>query len=123
MAEMEFLSFRPNLPVRDVTRALAFYRDVIGLDVVHAEPDGSFALLRREGAEVALVRADSPSPQGAYLYVRGVEALHARCQSNGVRVVNPLTRQPWGLLDFVIEDPDGHRIAVGESAAAPGPVA
>lgn len=112
--EVELLSVRPNLPVLELQRAIAFYRDVIGFDLVHAEDDGSFALLRSGGAELALVREDAPSPQGAYLYVRGVETLHERCQAAGFTIVYPLTDEPWGLRDFVVEDPDGHRIAIGE---------
>lgn len=111
---VEFVSFRPNLPVRDVERAIAFYRDVIGLDVAHAEPDGSFALLRSGGAELALVRDENPAPQGAYLYVRGLNVVHDRCTAAGSPIIYPITLEPWGLRDFGVADPDGHRIAIGE---------
>jgi catechol 2,3-dioxygenase-like lactoylglutathione lyase family enzyme len=110
---VELLSFRPNLPVRDLGLALAFYRDLLGLDVVHQEE--AFALLRSAGgAEVVLEAHPSPQAAGCYLYVRGVEALHARLADAGVRVERRLQRQPWGLLDFVAADPDGHRIGIGE---------
>ena len=105
---------RPNLAVRDVAASIAFYHDVVGLELEHAFEDGSFALLRRGGAELVLVHAESPQSQGAYLYVTGVKTLHAHCAERGVPIVGPLTMEPWGLLDFVIEDPDGHRIAIGE---------
>ena len=114
MTSVEYLAMRPNLPVRDVAASVAFYRDVVGLELEHAFDDGSFAILRRGGAELALVHADSPQPQGAYLNVTGVKTLHARCAERGVPIVAPLNMEPWGLLDFVIEDPDGHRIAIGE---------
>jgi catechol 2,3-dioxygenase-like lactoylglutathione lyase family enzyme len=112
---IELLSFRPNLLVRDVAAATAFYRDVIGLPV-HAEfPDGSFAMLGGHGgAEVALVLHEDPQPGEAYLYVKGAEALLARCEAAGFEIVRPLTTQPWGLVDFVVRDPDGHLIGIGE---------
>lgn len=31
-----------------------------------------------------------------------------------LEVVNPLTDHPWGLRDFVVEIPGGHRLAFGE---------
>lgn len=114
MDGFELLSMRPNLPVGDVAVAVAFYRDVLGFGVTAQFEDGSFALLNAGGAELALVRDASPSPQGAYLYVRGVEALFARCEGAGAQVVYPLTDEPWGLRNFVVTDPDGHRIAIGE---------
>ena len=114
MSSVEYLAMRPNLAVRDVAASVAFYREVVGLELEHAFDDGSFALLRRGGAELALVHSDSPQPQGAYLYVTGVKTLHAHCAERGGPIVGPLTMEPWGVLDFVIEDPDGHRIAIGE---------
>ncbi len=113
--KIELLSFRPNLFVRDVEKATAFYRDVIGMEVHVAFPDGSFAMLGGHGdAEVALVRHEDPPPGEAYLYVRGVEALLGKCELAGFEITRPLTTQPWGLRDFVVRDPDGHLIGVGE---------
>ena len=113
--QIGLLSFRPNLLVRDVAVATAFYRDVIGM-AVHVEfPDGSFAMLGGHGeAEVALVQHEDPQAGEAYLYVRGVEALLESCEAAGFEITRPLTTQPWGLRDFVVRDPDGHLIGIGE---------
>ena len=114
MSDFELISFRPNLYVRDVGVALAFYRDLLGMEV-HAEfPDGSFAMLGGGAAEVALVRQDDPQPAEAYLYVTGVEALLALCEAAGFAITREIATQPWGLRDFVVRDPDGHLIGVGE---------
>lgn len=84
--KIELLSFWPNLFVRDVEKATAFYRDVIGMEVHVAFPDGSFAMLGGHGdAEVALVKHEDPPPGEAYLYVRGVEALLGSCEVAGSR--------------------------------------
>ena len=92
MDSVEYLALRPNLPVRDVAASVAFYRDVVGLELEHAFDDGSFAILRRGGAELVLVQAESPQPQGAYLYVTGVKTLHAHCAERGVPIVG---RSRW----------------------------
>jgi len=114
MSEFELLSMRPNLPVADLDRSIAFYRDVLGFEVAARMDDVGFALMKGGGAELALSAGASPQPGGAYLYVTGVETLLARCEAAGATIVAPLTAQPWGLRDFVVEDPDGHRVAVGE---------
>ena len=115
MAEkLELLSMRPNLPVHDLTAAVDFYRDVLGFDVAHEDSVVGFALLRGGGAELALLRDEASPPQGAYLYVSNVEEAHRRCQVAGARIPVPLTTQPWGLRDFVVEDPSANRIAIGE---------
>ena len=35
-------------------------------------------------------------------------------------VVAGLTDRPWGLRDFVVEMPGGHRLALGERITQPG---
>jgi predicted enzyme related to lactoylglutathione lyase len=115
----QILNARPNLHVLDVERSVAFYHNLFGFETLAmmGEPP-SFALLRGGGAEIALNRDADRRPTGCYIYVTGVEQLHDRCAAAGVTVTYPLTMEPWGLLNFVIEDPDGHRIAIGERKTA-----
>ena len=87
---------------------------MIGFEVRNVNEDETFGLLGRGLAEVALVQNDSPPSEQAYLHVRGVDALHKRCQEAGVDISSALTEHPWGLRDFVIRDPDGHLIGIGE---------
>jgi len=49
-----------------------------------------------------------------------VDGLHAECQRRGIPITTPLTDQPWGLRDFVIEIPGGHRLALGQRISPPG---
>ena len=112
--DVEFINFRPNLLVKDVAISIAFYRDVVGFEVRNSTDDGSFALLGKGLAEVALVQTDDPPAEQAYLYVRGVEALSRRCKEAGCDIARDLVDHPWGLRDFVVRDPDGHLIGIGE---------
>jgi len=112
--DVELINFRPNLLVKDLEASIAFYRDVIGFEVRNATEDGSFALLGKGLAEVALVQNDAPPAEQAYLYVRGIEALNERCREAGCEVARELVEHPWGLRDFVVRDPDGHLIGIGE---------
>ena len=114
MTDFELLSMRPNLPVADLDRAVAFYRDVLGFELAARMDDAGFALMKGGSAELALVTLAHPTVGGAYLYVTGVETLLARCLAAGAMIIAPLTVEPWGLRDFVVEDPDGHKIAIGE---------
>ncbi len=113
--DVSVVNARPNLAVADVERSVAFYRDVLGFEAtaVMGEPP-NFALLHGGGAELALLQESDVKPSGCYVYVTGVEALLKHCEAQGVNVTYPLTLEPWGVLNFVIEDPDGHRIAIGE---------
>lgn len=114
---IEFLSCRPNLEVVDLGPAAAFLREVLGFEVEVDEPGMGLMLLRRDAVGLALVRSADPgvnSTTAAYLGVTGVDDLHERCVAGGARVVTGLADHPWGLRDFVVEMPGGHRLALGE---------
>jgi predicted enzyme related to lactoylglutathione lyase len=113
----EWLSCRPNLEVADLGPASAFLRDVLGFTVEVEEEAMGLVLLSRDAVGLALVRAASPGVNqttAAYIGVTGVDDLYGHCQRRGATVVTPLTDHPWGLRDFVIEIPGGHRLALGE---------
>ena len=119
----EFLSCRPNLEVGELAPAAAFLRDVLGFEVEVDEPEMGLMLLRRDAVGLALVRSASPginATTAAYIGVTGVDDLHARCTARGARVVAGLTDHPWGLRDFVVEMPGGHRLALGERITQSG---
>ena len=107
----------------ELAPAAAFLRDVLGFEVEVDEPEMGLMLLRRDAAGLALVRAASPGSNAttaAYIGVTGVDDLHARCAARGAPVVTRLTDQPWGLRDFVVEMPGGHRLALGERITQTG---
>jgi predicted enzyme related to lactoylglutathione lyase len=117
---IEFQSCRPNLEVADLAPATAFLRDVLGFVVEVDEPEMGLVLLSRDAVGLALVRSASPgvnATTAVYLGVTGVDELHERCAAQGVPIVTGLADHPWGLRDFVLEMPGGHRLAVGERIA------
>jgi predicted enzyme related to lactoylglutathione lyase len=118
----EFLSCRPNLEVDDLAPAAAFLRDVLGFEVEVDEPGMGLVLLRRNAVGLALVRSATPgvnATTAAYIGVTGVDDLHELCVARGARIVTGLADHPWGLRDFVVEMPGGHRLALGEQIAQP----
>jgi uncharacterized glyoxalase superfamily protein PhnB len=75
----------------------------------------SFAIVGRDAAELHLQAGPpAPAPARAHLLVSDARALHDRLAAAGVSIVKPLRDAPYGLRDFVLADPDGNRIDVGE---------
>lgn len=115
---IRLLNVRPNFEVTDLDRSVAFYCDVVGLELRFRADEFALAVFGDEGgAELAVQRVSSPAARSCYVNVVGVEALHARCVAAGIAIANPLTTQPWGMRDFVVHDPDGNMIAIGERVA------
>jgi catechol 2,3-dioxygenase-like lactoylglutathione lyase family enzyme len=119
---IHFQRLQVALGVRDVGRSVAFYSRNLGFEILSTMGD-DFALLGRDNVTVALVLASTPAVAafaGCYIYVSDVEALHSACVRDNVTITSALTAHPWGNRDFVIRDPDGHQIALGESGKNAG---
>jgi catechol 2,3-dioxygenase-like lactoylglutathione lyase family enzyme len=109
----------PCIAVRDIARATAFYENVFGMRKTfeNGDPVG-FVILKRDDAELhlTLVRDHVGKPYNVmHLIVAGAEELYRRCEAaDGARVIKRLRDAPWGMRTFVVADPDGNRIDVGE---------
>lgn len=50
----------------------------------------------------------------AYLHVSDAASYYHEVVRNGVSIWHQLNDQPWGMREFAIITPDGHRIVFGE---------
>jgi predicted enzyme related to lactoylglutathione lyase len=115
---MEVLSSRILLRPTDSARSHAFYGDVLGLAVYREfgppEHRGVVYFLGNGLLEVSGRAGQPPAGLDLWLQVRDVAAEHGRLTGAGVTVTRPPRREPWGLVEMWIADPDGVRIAVVE---------
>jgi catechol 2,3-dioxygenase-like lactoylglutathione lyase family enzyme len=118
---MEVLSSRILLRPADPVRSRAFYRDVLGLAVYREfGPPDDPGLVFFLGNGLLEVSGRSDGPVGGtalWLQVRDVTAETARLAGVGVPVLREPRREPWGLLEAWVADPDGVRIALVEVPA------
>ncbi|MFH9609580.1 VOC family protein [Streptomyces sp. NPDC017448] len=113
------LSSRILLRPTDPERSRAFYGEALGLAVYRefgTGPErGTVYFLGGGFLELSGRSEARPSPSvRIWLQVEDAEAAHEELRANGVTVLRPPRREPWGLVEMWIEDPDGVRIAVVE---------
>ena len=102
----------PQLPVRDPEAAALWYRDVIGLKAGFSRPE--FASVRDDAVELFLARAEAPGhPVTCAVRVDDADGLYAIYRERGVEIVEPIANRVWGVREFTLCDPDGHRFRVG----------
>jgi catechol 2,3-dioxygenase-like lactoylglutathione lyase family enzyme len=116
--QIKFGRIAATVQVTDITKALAFYVGVLGMTKVfeNGEPVG-FVILKKDAGELFLTlnKKHRPAPTSScHLLVNDATALYAFCNQQGVRIVKGLRDQPYGLRDFMIADPDGNRIDIGQ---------
>ena len=52
------------------------------------------------------------------IFVANVDALYEEVRERGAKIVRPLQTEPWGMREFLVEDPDGHTFRFGQSVPA-----
>lgn len=112
-----WLHLMPKLPVTDMDRSIAYYQEALGLHLAWRTADGNLAALASGEIEMLMLAPwtgdSSPPPQSAYLYVEDPDALCAEYQQAGADIVDPVASRAYGMRDFVVRDPDGHRFTLG----------
>jgi predicted enzyme related to lactoylglutathione lyase len=115
---VEVLSSRVLLRPSNAARSQAFYGDVLGLAVYRQfgppESPGVVFFLGNGLLEVSGQSSEPPAGLSLWLQVRNIDGEHDRLTAAGVTVTQPPRREPWGLVEMWIEDPDGVRIALVE---------
>jgi catechol 2,3-dioxygenase-like lactoylglutathione lyase family enzyme len=105
----------PDIKSQHLDASRQFYVDVLGLEV--AMDMGFIVTLvspSNPTAQVSLMRDDGLSsilPQIS-IEVGDVDDIHSRAVSRGLRIVYPLTNEPWGVRRFFVTDPNGTVINV-----------
>ncbi|MER6516968.1 VOC family protein [Streptomyces sp. NPDC001553] len=116
------LGSRILLTPTDPERSRAFYGEALGL-AVHREfgtgPERGTVYFLGGGFLELSGRADTPPAPGPRLWLQVADAreAHEELLGRGVDVLRPPLREPWGLIEMWIADPDGMRIAVVEVPA------
>ncbi|MEU8967906.1 VOC family protein [Streptomyces monashensis] len=116
------LSSRTLLTPTDPERSRVFYGERLGLSVYRefgTGPErGTVYFLGGGFLEVSGRSETPPSPTvRLWLQVDDVTAAHDELRAKGVDVVRPPVKEPWGLIEMWISDPDGVRIALVEVPA------
>jgi len=120
----EFLKIHhASVVVADSRRALAFYLDILGMQVDPSRPDLGFpgAWLRVGDQQIHLLEVQNPDAvtgrpahagrdRHTALHVRGLDELEQRLATAGI----PLTRSRSGRKAIFCRDPDGNGIELVE---------
>jgi predicted enzyme related to lactoylglutathione lyase len=115
-----------NVFVADLDRAIAFYRDDLGLELAMHDADHGYASLQAGAVSLGLAVPGDEQRElvgrhtGVGLAVDDLEAEHARLVARGVAFPMAPERQPWGGFMALVSDPDGNLFYLDEVSAAHG---
>ena len=126
---METEELVSQLRTTDLERAIHFYTRKLGF-VLSFRYQDFYAGVSSGDRMIHVKLVDDPDPgidfvrRGHHLHVHvGVRDIHAafrQVQEVGVKIIEGISDRPWGITEFVIEDPDGHTLYFGSAPADEG---
>ena len=111
-----------TLKVSDMTVAVRFYRDVLGMDIIYGGEEDCFSSLRTKQGKGPILNLEQGPPAVSWgrlvFYVADVDAIWAYLREKGF---HPESAQdaPWGERYFHMPDPDGHELSFARPLRPP----
>lgn len=117
----EILTHHYVLAVPDARRTAEFFVGRLGFEPVPVTDPG-WRFVARDGFMVMLGSCPDAIHPGrlgdhsyfAYFVVDSADEYFAEVQAKGAKVLSEPQDKPWGMREFPIQTPDGHRIMVGQ---------
>lgn len=117
----QIVNSRCVLAVCDLAVSTRYYVDVLGFQVDPVNAPG-WSFLSRDCFRVMLGECVGERPAGelgnhswyVHWLVKGVDELYQEFVAKGALVSSVPMNKPWGLREFGLSTPDGHRIVCGE---------
>ena len=114
---MSYRVWYTTVYVADFDRAVDFYAKTIGMPLVRREDEFGYAAFGTEGAQFSIARVDDATPNadaltgrhtGLGIAVDDLQATYEELAAKGVAFPMPPTKQPWGGVIAMFEDPEGN---------------
>ncbi len=101
-----------NIFVRDLSRAVRFYDETLGFEVLFEDADFGYASFQTGAVRLAVAVTDDEALVGRHtgigFAVDDLIAAHQALAGKGVEFSSRPQRQPWGGFMAMFLDPDGN---------------
>ena len=117
----------PNRPwhvlaVESAAVTSLYFQEKCGFEEFRAVGENDWRFLRRNDCFLMLGTCAGETPAGetgnhsyfAYWHADDVDALHQEWLEKGALIDARPVSKPWGMREFGLRTPDGHRIVVGQ---------
>jgi catechol 2,3-dioxygenase-like lactoylglutathione lyase family enzyme len=106
-----------TLRVTNMARAVGFYNDVLGLEVLYGGPNSFFSSLRTAGAKDVILNLEEGFAYKSWgrliFHVEDVDEFWRYLKSKGFNPPSP-SDADWGERYFHLHDPDGHELSFAQ---------
>ncbi|MHB1313430.1 MAG: VOC family protein [Gemmatimonadaceae bacterium] len=120
------LGTRHILAVRNLRTATEYFMNVLGFSRDFGDGSDGWSWLSRDDFRVGLGECRDAVPAHTlgdhsyfvYVSVTNVDDLYTELTGRGASIVAPPQTKPWGMREFALHTPEGHRMTFGAEAGA-----
>lgn len=111
---------RHVLAVKELKTETDYYLDKLGFERDFTAPGweflsfGDFKVMLGECADEMTAGETGDHSWFAHCLVENVDEIYQELVERGAKVLSTIGTRPWGIRDFTIVTPDGHRIVYGQ---------
>ncbi len=111
---------RHVLAVKDLKVEADYYINKLGFDRDFTAPGweflsfGEFKVMLGECSDEMTAEATGNHSWFAHALVENVDEVYDEFKTRGANILSPIANKPWGIRDFTVVTPDGHRIVFGQ---------
>ncbi len=119
-SERKVVHTRHVLAVKDLKLETSYYIDKLGFERDFTAPGweflsfGDFKVMLGECADEMTAEATGNHSWFAHAVVENVDEVYQELLDRGAKILSPIADKPWGIRDFTVVTPDGHRIVYGQ---------
>ncbi len=107
---MAILRIVPNFKSESPQKSRQFYCDFLGMEIgMDMDWIITFVSTENPKAQVSIINEDPMAHihPDCSIEVKEIKQLHARAVELGLKILYPLTDEPWGVRRFFVSDPNG----------------
>ena len=118
--ERKVVHTRHVLAVKDLKVEAAYYIDKLGFERDFTAPGweflsfGIFKVMLGECSDEMTAEETGNHSWFAHALVQNVDEVYGEFLERGASILSKMENKPWGIREFSIVTPDGHRIGFGE---------
>ena len=119
MADRKIVHTRHVLAVKDLAVSAAYFKEKLGFELDFTAPGweflsfGEFKVMLGECSDALWAHETGDHSWFAHALVENVDEVYSEFRERGAEIISTIRTQPWGIRDFTVKTPDGHRIVFG----------
>ncbi len=123
MTDRTVVHTRHVLAVKNLAVTAAYFKDQLGFDLDFTAPGwefmsfGDFKVMLGECSDALWAHETGDHSWFAHALVENVDEVYEEISSRGAEIISTIRTQPWGIREFTVKSPDGHRIVFGQLVA------